>query len=233
MSRAGRLGPLVVQSSKKLWRWLIVAGLGGLGCLAFPLGCTVVGIRGGYEEASHTRLEKQGAVEIREYDQLVVVYTEVSQPFEEAGNQAFRRLFRYISGNNAGEKKIAMTTPVIAGEQNGAKIAMTTPLIGNQRVGENWRYMFVLPSTFTIDNAPEPSDDSVQLAVIPPRKVAVIRFAGRWKEPMMRAKTEELLAWVEQSDYKAVSSPIAAGYDPPWTLPPLRRNEVMVDIEPE
>jgi hypothetical protein len=215
---------------KKRWLGMAALSLIGLGVTIVPLGCTVIGIRSGYEEAGYTRAEKHGKIEIRDYGELVVVETVVDANYKKAGNDAFRRLFRYISGNNEAREKIAMTTPVIADEGKGEKIAMTTPVIGEPTSEGTWRYMFVLPSSYTIETAPAPKDANVRLSVMPAHKVAAIRYAGRWKESTMRKKTAELEKWIQESEYEAVSEPRSAGYDPPWTIPPLRRNEVMIDL---
>lgn len=199
-------------------------------CLSLT-GCSLFGYRGGYEEAGYTRLEKDGSLELRNYRELVVVETVVDAPYREAGNQAFRRLFQYISGNNVSQTKIAMTAPVLADEPAGEKIAMTAPVIGEPAGESGWRYRFVLPRSYRIDTAPLPRDPEVKLAVLPPRKTAVIRYSGKWEEDAMRRKTTELKAWIADRGLTELSSPRSAGYDPPWTLPPMRRNEVMIDVQ--
>jgi DNA gyrase inhibitor GyrI len=218
------------DQKKPMWITLIIILIVATGALIFPFGCTVIGIRSGYEEAGYQLAEKRDGIEIRDYEELVVVETVVDAAYKAAGNQAFRKLFRYISGNNTTKTKIAMTTPVIADEAQGEKVAMTAPVIGEEQESGGWRYQFVLPSTYTLETAPRPKDPSVKLAVIPERKVAVLRYAGTWKEKTMREKTRELQAWIEASEYEAASDPRSAGYDPPWTIPPLRRNEILIDI---
>jgi effector-binding domain-containing protein len=174
-----------------------------------------------------------GQFEIREYDELVVVETDVKAPFNEAGNIAFNRLFAYISGENLSKTKIAMTAPVISKEGNvlaGENISMTSPVLGTKRA-EGWRYSFVLPQIYTLENAPVPLSPEVKLVVIPRKKVAVIRYSGSWKEQAMREKSEELVKWIQAKGLERLSNPRSAGYDPPWTLPFLRRNEIMIDVE--
>ena len=91
-------------------------------------------------------------------------------------------------------------------------------------------YSFVLPASYTLETTPLPSNPEVKLAVIPRKKVAVIRYAGSWKEQTMREKSEELDEWIQANGLKRLSKPRSARYDPPWTLPFLRRNEIMIDI---
>lgn len=201
-------------------------------CFFFATGCSFFGIRTS-EEASYKVLSKQGQIELRQYDELVVVETDVNASFDEAGKIAFKRLFGYISGENVDKTKIAMTAPVLAeggGAIKGEKIPMTRPVFG-ERQDTDWRYAFVLPEDYTSDNAPLPSNPEVKLSVIPAKKVAVIRYSGTWKEEAIREKSGELVDWIQLNGHEPESEPRFAGYDPPWTLPFLRRNEVMIDIK--
>ena len=195
------------------------------------VGCTVFGIRT-VEEASYEVLGEYGQIEVREYNELVIAETSVDAGYEEAGNIAFKRLFAYISGKNVTKVKIVMTTPVMAKEGasiDGEKVAMTTPVLG-ERQEQGWRYGFVLPGSYSIEKAPVPSDPLVTLAVIPKKKVAVIRYSGSWNEESMRQKSNELKNWIRTNRLEPASKPRSAGYDPPWTIPFLRRNEIMIDV---
>jgi len=208
-----------------------VAVLGAI-CVSFlTTGCSFFGIRTS-ELASYKVIEESDPIEIREYDELVVVETFVNTDYEEAGTIAFKKLFAYISGENISKSKIAMTAPVMSKEGDasaGDKIPMTSPVLG-QRQAQGWRYSFVLPSGYTLEKAPLPSNPDVKLALIPGKKVAVIRYSGSWKEQTMREKSEELVEWVQANGFEVLSKPRSARYDPPWTLPFLRRNEVMIDV---
>ena len=203
--------------------------------LVFPVGCTAFGIRTS-EEASYKVLRDHGHIELREYDELVVAETIVKADFDKAGSIAFRRLFGYISGANAAQTKIAMTTPVLADSADSAestegdKILMTTP-VASQRQGDGWRYTFVLPAAYTKDSAPVPKNADVKIAGIPRTKVAALRYSGSWNEQAVEQKTKELLEWIATNNLTTASSPRAAGYDPPWTIPFLRRNEVLIDVQ--
>jgi effector-binding domain-containing protein len=197
----------------------------------FTTGCTFFGIRTS-EEASYKVLDKHDQIEIREYDELVVVETYVNTDYYEAGNIAFKKLFAYISGENLSNTKISMTVPVMSKEGNavdGEKIPMTSPVLG-ERQAKGWRYSFVLPAGYALEDAPLPSNPDVKLAVIPRKKVAVIRYSGSWKEQTMREKSEKLVEWIQTKNFEVLSKSRSAGYDPPWTLPFLRRNEIMIDV---
>jgi len=193
--------------------------------------CTVFGVES-VEEAPFELVRKEKPFEIRDYESLVVVETRVNADFKKAGNQAFRKLFRYISGDNEAQAKIAMTSPVIADSDNsdvGEKIAMTAP-VTSQKEGDSWRYRFVLPKSYTIENAPRPLNPDVALAEIPEKRVAILRYSGRATAQAQSKNATKLMEWVESQGFEPLSEPRWAGYNAPWTLPPFRRNEVLVDI---
>ncbi len=222
-----------MDSMKKLkWNKPLTALIVGITCFSFTTGCSFFGIRTS-EEASYHVLAKYDRIEIREYGELVAVETDVQASYDEAGRIAFKKLFGYISGENGSQLKIAMTAPVMSSEAfaaDGEKIAMTSPVIGEKQ-GSGWRFSFVLPTSYTLENAPVPSNPEVKLAVIPRKKVAVIRYSGPWKERAMREKSEALIEWIRSNGIERLSEPRSAGYDPPWTLPFLRRNEIMIDVK--
>lgn len=200
----------------------------------FSSACTVFGVES-VEEAPFELVRKDKPFEIRDYEPLVVVETRINADFKKAGNQAFRKLFRYISGDNEAQEKIAMTAPVIADSSNndaGEKIAMTAPVL-SEKEGEAWRYQFVLPKTYTMDNAPRPTNPDVALAEIPQKRVAILRYAGRATSKAQSENAAKLVEWVKEQGLESLSEPRWAGYNAPWTLPPFRRNEVLVDVSGE
>jgi hypothetical protein len=201
--------------------------------LLLQTGCSLFGIRS-TEEAPYSVLEEQGQYQIRHYESLIVATTIVDSDFDEAGKQAFRRLFNYISGDNKAAREIAMTAPVIATENaamDSEKIAMTAPVMREKR-DQGWRFSFVLPAGYTLENSPLPNDERVSLQQIPARKVASLQYSGSWQQERFDANSELLLQWLSEQKLQPDSLPRVAGYDPPWTLPFLRRNEVLVDIKP-
>jgi hypothetical protein len=222
-----------MKNERKIkWNRPLTSVLVGVICFFFTTGCSIFGIRTS-EEASYHVLAKYDRIEIREYGELVVVETDVDASYDEAGSIAFKKLFGYISGENVSQSKIAMTAPVMSREGSvldGEKVAMTSPVIGEKQ-SQGWRYSFVLPANYTLENAPVPSNPVVKLAVLPRKKVAVIRYSGPWKERAMREKSEELIEWIRSNGLERLSTPRSAGYDPPWTLPFLRRNEIMIDVK--
>ena len=190
--------------------------------------CTVFGIRSA-EEAPHEVLAEDGNIQIRRYRAAIVAETVVDGNYDETGSTAFNRLGGYIFGKNKKRQKIAMTTPVVR-EETSEKIAMTVPVL-QERSGRTWTMTFVMPAEYTLETLPEPLDPDVILREQPPRTVATIRYSGSLSEERIDAKAAELRAWLKENGYKAVSSSRSAGYDPPWTLAFLRRNEVHIDVE--
>jgi DNA gyrase inhibitor GyrI len=90
---------------------------------------------------------------------------------------------------------------------------------------------FVMPAEYTLENLPKPVDPLVEIKPIPAKKVAVIRYSGSLNEDNINQKANELMSWLQQRNLKMLSPARSAAYDPPWTLPALRRNEVHIDIE--
>jgi hypothetical protein len=172
----------------------------------------VVGIRT-TEEAPYKVLTKDGRMEVRQYESLIVAETVVEANYERSGNIAFRRLGGYIFGDNQQEQKVAMTAPVL-----------------QEPVEGNWTMTFVMPADHTMQTLPDPTDSNVVLKTEPPRKVASIRYSGVMTEKRMKEQAEALQAWLDEQGYEVVSAPRSAAYDPPWTAPMMRRNEVHIDV---
>jgi hypothetical protein len=105
---------------------------------------------------------------------------------------------------------------------------MTTPLSMEQAQGQ-WRVQFVMPSEYTLDSLPKPNNPAVMVRAVPASNYAVIRFSGLAGEAKTAAKTTDLLVWLESRGVTPIGKPELARYNPPWTLPFLRRNEVMVE----
>ena len=199
--------------------------------LVFSSACTVFGVES-VEEAPYQLVQKEKQFEIRDYAPIVVAETRVKATFKEAGNKAFRKLFAYISGENQASEKIAMTSPVIADTQNngsGESIAMTAP-VTSQKDGDEWRYRFVLPQAYSLDNAPQPLNPEVTLAEVPAKRVASLRYSGRTTAIKQSEQAKALDNWIVSQGLVAQSKPRWAGYNAPWTLPWFRRNEVLIDV---
>ncbi len=192
------------------------------------------------EEPKYTVVEKSDAFELRAYAPRVVAETLVDGSLDDASNAGFRRIADYIFGNNTarsgGKEKISMTAPVTmapraqqdqAESAKSEKISMTAPVSMQQSAGQ-WRMYFVMPSQYTLSTLPTPNNPAVTLRELPASRVAVLRFSGFAGEEKTAKKTAELLAWLNSKNITPIGEPELARYNPPWTLPFLRRNEVMV-----
>jgi len=179
-------------------------------------------------EPVHKVLSKNAGYEIREYDGYLVAETTVSGPWKEALNEGFRRLFSYISGNNEGRAKVAMTAPVLSGDPE--KIAMTAPVLQEPGTGDGQVVSFIAPSSCTMETIPVPKDPRIRIRQVPPFTAAVLRYGG-WTDPgKIERKTEELRSLLARDGRTPVPPFLSAQYNPPWTIPPFRRNEIIVRI---
>jgi SOUL heme-binding protein len=193
-------------------------------------GLSIVGIRGGTEEPPHTVQKLAGGVEIREYAPRIAAETTVSAGEEEARNAGFRRLAGYIFGDNGGQAKIAMTAPVAQQRPAGTKIAMTAPVAQSAGDDGSWVIRFFMPAKWTLEELPTPNDDRVRLVTVPAETVAVLRFTGDRDAKAVATRTAELRDALRARGYRETGEPTAWFYDPPWTLPFLRRNEVAIGV---
>jgi len=200
---------------------------GALGQVA-EAGGSIVGIRAGTEEPDFTVERKIGGVEIRRYGPRIAAETTVDADEEAARNEGFRRLARYIFGGNNGKAKIAMTAPVA--QQQSEKIAMTAPVAAQRGAAGQWVIRFFMPSSHTMDTLPTPNDERVRLVHVPGEMVAVLRFSGIASSSAIASRTEELLKTLRDNKIETAGEPLMWFYDPPWTIPFRRRNEVAVSV---
>ena len=194
------------------------------------ISCSMLGVRT-VEEASYEVKLKEENKEIRQYPPQIVAKTTVTGAYKEAQRKAFRILADYIFGNNTKDKKIAMTAPVTQKVEN-TKIAMTAPVMQKKSL-EGWVMSFSMPSKYkTIPQLPEPIDSRVNLTVEPGGLFAAIRYSWWAGEQKNQDMAKRLLKWVDSKGiYEVVDDFYYAGYNPPWTVPFLRRNEILVRIK--
>ena len=201
----------------------------------------------------------EGALQLRRYAPAIVAETVVEGDRDTASTRGFKAIADYIFGNNraAGpvpgaahakaSEKIAMTAPVVAEPvDRSQKIAMTAPVmaepVGGSGVGAGaaadtplnsatqWRIHFVMPGQNTLDTLPRPNNPAVQLRELPPTVLAVVSYAGLNTAARVQQKTEEQQRWIASRNLQPLGAPQLARYDPPWTLPMWRRNEVQVQV---
>lgn len=197
--------------------------------------CSTVGVRSGTEEPAFTEVARVGEVEIRTYGERIAAQTVVSGSSEAARNRGFQRLAGYIFGGNTSRASIAMTAPVAQAADDPApgrsqSIAMTAPVAQTATGQDRWTIQFFMPAEYTMASLPAPRDPAVVLAVVPAETYAVLRFSGLGSARTVAEKQAELEAALSGSPWTRVGDPVVWFYDPPWTLPPLRRNEVAVRV---
>jgi hypothetical protein len=185
------------------------------------------------EEPKFTLLEKEQSFELRQYEPKLIAEVFVEGDMSEASSKGFKLIADFIFGNNTTQfgksEKISMTAPV-AVKPSTEKISMTAP-VGLQKSNNRWRVYFVMPSQYTLQTLPKPNNSQVSIKLVPAQKFAVVRFSGLVDEEKMTIKQSELNQWTKRKNLKALSSPELARYNPPWTLPFLRRNELLVEVE--
>lgn len=194
-------------------------------------GCSVFGVRSGYEQPAYSAVEQIGeTVEVRRYAPRIAAQASVDAADTEDGmNDAFMLLFDYISGENRADTSIAMTTPVETA-QSPEQIAMTAPVETARTEDGETRMRFFLPAKYDAGSAPEPRNPRVSIVELPAETMAVLRFSGLRRDSTVATKKDELLAALEATPWRATAEPVALFYDPPWTLPFFRRNEVAVAV---
>lgn len=168
------------------------------------------------EQQPYRVLRAIGDIEIREYPASAVVEVTVPGAFEEAGTRAFGSLFGYISGRNLDRRSIAMTAPVLQAPAPGGGHAVA----------------FVLPATLAATEAPAPDDATVQVRPVAATVTAAMRYSGRWSQDSYERHCAQLLSDLTTLGVTIIGSPRFARYNPPFTPWFLRRNEVLVDIDP-
>jgi hypothetical protein len=174
------------------------------------------------ETVPYTVLERDGAFELREYPDVVVARTVAGSQRE-----AFRRLFDYIDGANERDRDVAMTAPVAT--TTGVDVAMTAP-VATEPTEAGVEMSFFLPATYTLDGAPTPTDDRLELDVVEHRRVAAYRFSWFATESRVNRARRRLERALAGRGLDAADDHELHRYDDPRTPPWQRRNEVLVEL---
>ena len=194
-------------------KWVIVCVI----LLIFLIGCAMIGpIMSDVEQPKYDVISSSGNIELRQYAPMVIA-VKVAGARKAAINAGFRMLADFIFGNNTvqqSNEKIPMTAPVQQQEENGA-----------------WKVNFVMPAEYRIDDLPKPNNEQVKLKEIPAKKFVVVTFSGMNSEGNLQKHEAQLNAYIKENNLPTLGSLKYAFYNPPWTLPFLRRNEIMQEIE--
>ena len=207
---------------KKKWTMItsIIAIILIVGVLAGPVMSDV-------EKPDYKVIQSEQNIEIRQHEPMIIAEVEVDGKREDAIRDGFRLLADYIFGNNTVQQVISMTAPVQ--QKENQKIAMTAP-VQQQSMGKSWRMSFVMPSKYSMDSLPVPNNNRVRLKGILAKKFVVIEFSGTNSNENVTEHENQLMNYIEANQIKINGSPIYAFSNPPWSLPFLRRNEVMIEI---
>jgi hypothetical protein len=168
------------------------------------------------ETINYEVVKKPNGVEIRKYPKMIVARV------DGYGDDGFSLLFKFISGQNSQKSKVAMTSPVVS-----EKIAMTAPVLSS-----GGSIAFVMPTSYTLETTPQPTDERVKIVESPPRYLAVLRFSGRWGGNAFEARTKEMITELEKAGITTKGEAFAMRYNPPFMPWFLRRNEVAIEVIP-
>jgi hypothetical protein len=191
---------------------------------------SVFGVNMSTEQPRYDVIERIGKnIEIRQYPPRIVAQTTVdSNKSDNPRGDAFRIVAAYIFGANKARLKIDMTAPIEIATP-GVKIPMTAPVEVNTT--NNALVMrFVMPSSYSRNDLPEPSDPRVKLIELEPMTAAILVFSGSTSDETVSTRTAQLMNAIQETKWRVSGAATAFFYNPPWTLPFLRRNEVAVPV---
>ncbi len=193
------------------------------------------------EEPSYQVLASEGPFEIRRYAPMLVAETWMDGDMDEASNKGFRLIASFIFGHNQRPEsdqtsKIAMTAPVTI-EPQSSPIATSAPMTLEPQAGaggleavKRWRIHFVMPSAYTMASIPKPRNDAIQLREISAKTFVVHQYSWLNTHHRVQQKMQDTLQWAQHKSLQVIGTPQLARYDPPWTLPMFKRNEIMVEV---
>ncbi len=179
------------------------------------------------EQPEYAVTMSDGAFEIRAYGPMITAETELKGERSAAIREGFGLIAAYIFGANKPNTKIAMTAPVQ--QQQAEKIAMTAP-VTQQGSDEGWSVRFVMPRSWSLETLPAPHDARVTLRPVPAKTMLAIRFSGFASDSTISSKIAELRSYAASNKLTTLGEPLLAFYNPPWTLPFFRRNEIMLEL---
>lgn len=174
------------------------------------------------EQPDYKLIISKDTIEIRDYPPLILAEVEVSGERKQAINEGFRILADYIFGNNISNK-------VTESHELSEKIAMTAPVI-QQKHKDKWKIRFIMPKKYSMETLPKPNSKNIQFIQLPSKRFAVICFSNVANAESIEQHTGLLIEFISAEKLQPLGEAILAFYNPPWTLPHLRRNEVMIEI---
>jgi hypothetical protein len=203
--------------------------------LAFLISLLIASTAMATEEPKFSIIEKSEPFELRNYAPQLIAEVKVEGDLDTASSQGFRLIAAFIFGQNQVSEKISMTTPVGIEATQSTKIAMTVPVgieaSKDSATGVNqWTFSFVMPSEYTMATLPKPLNPLVTIRELPAQKRAAIIFSGFNNEAKVLDKTKALEEWIKSKQWQVIGSPQFARYNPPWSIPFMRRNEILITV---
>lgn len=152
--------------------------------------------------------------EIRFYPSTTIAQiTSTAKTYKELANPGFRKLAGYIFGGNEAKKSIAMTSPVHM-DINDSLSSMS----------------FVMPSSYSKDNLPRPTDSSILITTTKDEYVAAVKFSGYASDADIKEHSTQLEKALKASNIRYFGNFRFLGYNAPYQFFG-RRNEVIVSVD--
>ena len=198
-------------------------------CLSFFVVLTGVGLfimpwaASATEKPDYTVVKTDGEFEIREYPPMILAEVTVEGDRRKAGTRGFRKLAAFIFGDNVSQHKVAMTSPVVSHPET---IDMTAPVTRTLEVDGRWTVNFMMPSEYSIETLPKPTDQDIRIFETKPYRTISIRYNGNNTTKNIAKHETKLRAYIEGHNLNVSGTPEFAGYDAPWVPGPMKRNEV-------
>lgn len=167
-------------------------------------------------------ISQQGSVEIRQYDPMIIAEVTLAGERNDTINHGFKVLAAYIFGEN-----ISSNPNRTAKEE----IAMTAPVMHQKTSSQTWQVRFVMPKQYSLNTLPKPKTKDIKLISLDQENFVVIRYSGSWSERCAQEQLGRLMQFVKDNKLQVIDSPIYAYYNPPFTPPFMRRNEIMLKLE--
>ena len=183
------------------------------------------------EQLKYSVIKKANGYEIRNYPAHIVAQTTVEDSIVNGGalNKGFSIIASYIFGGNVKKESIAMTAPVTV-QGSSEKIAMTAPVTSRVQ-GNSQIVSFVMPSEYTLETLPTPTDSRIKIVEVPEQKMAALKFSWYRTDARFEKMQKQLFADLASDNITITSTPIFAGYNSPWSPPWMNRNEIMVEVQ--
>ena len=180
------------------------------------------------ETPSYKVIQSKGKIEIREFDPMVIAEVQVVGRRKDAISSGFKLLADYIFGNNISQENINTTATIQ--QPASEKIAMTAP-VQQQLANNSWLVSFVMPSEYNLEDLPKPKNVEVKLKNVPVKRFVTIQFSGTSSDENLAKHKKLLVEFIKNNSISVTGTSKYAFYNPPWTLPLMRRNEVMFEVQ--